>query len=140
MSPDQKIQVQNSFDLLLPVWEEAAGLFYRRLFELDPALRPMFKVPIEQQALKSLNMLRIAVYGLDHMDQLEPALYRLGVRHYEYGVRAEQFATVETALLWTLEHGLEGSCTPEMLQAWQALFAMMSGAMLKGSACLQHQD
>jgi hypothetical protein len=42
MSPEEIQLVRTSFKLVLPIAGDAATLFYGRLFELDPSLRPMF--------------------------------------------------------------------------------------------------
>ena len=127
---DQKITVQDSFRLLENFWGEAAALFYRRLFELDPTLRPLFKVSIHEQEKKFMDMLRIMVFGLDYPDQLIPALQLLGERHASYGVQPENYGTVETALLWMLDQGLEDQFTPEMKAAWEAVYTRLVEIML----------
>ena len=130
ITPEQKKNVQDSFELLENVWVEAAALFYRRLFELDPSLRPLFKVAISEQQRKFMDMLRIMVYGLDYPEQLIPALQLLGARHHTYNVKPEHYRTVETALLWMLEQGLEDQFTPELKTGWQAIYNMMAKVML----------
>ena len=42
MNSTQIELVQNSFKSVLPISDQAAELFYGRLFELDPAIRDMF--------------------------------------------------------------------------------------------------
>jgi hemoglobin-like flavoprotein len=42
MNPRQKELVQSSFAKVAPIADQAADLFYNRLFEIDPSLRPMF--------------------------------------------------------------------------------------------------
>lgn len=130
ITPTQKATIQTSFKLLENVWGEAAALFYRRLFELDPALRPLFKVAISEQERKFMDMLRIMVFGLDYPDQLIPALQLLGERHTAYGVQTAHYRTVETALLWMLEQGLEDQFTPEMKAAWELVYARLVEIML----------
>ena len=39
----QKTLVQESFATIAPIADDAAALFYRRLFELDPSLEHMFR-------------------------------------------------------------------------------------------------
>ena len=39
----QKTLVQGSFATVAPIADDAAALFYRRLFEIDSALQPMFR-------------------------------------------------------------------------------------------------
>ncbi len=42
MTPDQIAWVQSSFAQVVPIADQAAVLFYDRLFHLDPAVRPLF--------------------------------------------------------------------------------------------------
>src|SRR5215216_3413568 len=98
--------VQGSFGLVEPIADTAAGLFYGRLFELDPTLRPLFKRDITEQGRMLMQMIAIAVRSLDHVDTVVPAVKALGQRHVGYGVQPAHYDTVGAALLWTLEQGL----------------------------------
>ena len=69
MNNEQKALVQQSFEIVLTIEEAAAGLFYGRLFELDPSLRPMFKGDIKAQGKKLMATLKFAVVGLNRLDQ-----------------------------------------------------------------------
>jgi hemoglobin-like flavoprotein len=129
MNTVQKTLVQTSFAQVQPIAETAAALFYRRLFELDPTLRPLFKGDLEQQGRKLMDMLRLAVKGLDRMEALLPALATLGIRHASYGVNERDYETVGKALLWTLEQGLGPSFTPEIREAWTALYRLVADTM-----------
>ena len=74
----QKALVQTSFAQVRPIADAAAALFYRRLFELDPTLRPLFKGDLKEQGSKLMDMLTLAVKGLDRPEALLPALAALG--------------------------------------------------------------
>ena len=112
----------------------AAALFYRRLFELDPTLRPLFKGDLKEQGRKLMDMLRMAVKGLDRPEALLPALAALGRRHAGYGVNERDYETVGEALIWTLEQGLGPSFTPEIREAWTALYKLVADTM--SAACV----
>jgi hemoglobin-like flavoprotein len=129
MNTVQKTLVQTSFAQVQPIAETAAALFYRRLFELDPTLRPLFKGDLEEQGRKLMDMLRFAVKGLDRMEALLPALATLGVRHASYGVKERDYETGGEALLWTLEQGLGPGFTPEIREAWTALYRLVADTM-----------
>ncbi len=137
MVEEQKKLVQTTFRELLPCSQVAAELFYKRLFDLDPQLRSMFKVSLKQQESKLMDMLQLAMYGLDYMEQLIPALQRLGERHLVYGVKPEHYETAGTALLWMLEQALEDNFTPEIKAAWQTLYALLADTMLEAAAALE---
>ena len=118
LKPGQKKLVQESFAAVAPNAEAAADLFYGRLFELDPSLRPLFKGDMKKQGRKLMAMLKTAVRGLDNLDKLVPAVQDLGRRHATYGVKPAHYDTVGAALLWTLEQGLKGGFTPDVKAAW----------------------
>ena len=81
-----------------------------------------------------MQMLGIAVIGLDRLDQLLPALRGLGERHSGYGVTEEHYETVACALLWTLEQGLGEAFTLEVESAWISVYAMLANEMKAGAA------
>jgi hemoglobin-like flavoprotein len=125
----QKVLVQESFAAVMPIADAAAALFYRRLFELDPSLERMFKGDMKEQRKKLMQMLTAAVKGLDRLDQLVPVVEDLGRRHAGYGVADAHYDTVGEALLWTLEKGLGNAFTPEVKDAWIAVYGLLAGTM-----------
>jgi hemoglobin-like flavoprotein len=133
MNTSQKALVQTSFAQVQPIADAAAALFYRRLFELDPTLRPLFKGDMEEQGRKLMEMLGLAVKGLDRPEALLPALAALGRRHAGYGVNEHNYETVGAALLWTLEQGLGPSFTPDIREAWAALYRFVADTMREGA-------
>jgi hemoglobin-like flavoprotein len=81
-----------------------------------------------------MGLLREAVQGLDRLDQLVPDVRALGRRHAGYGVEDRHYATVASALLWTLERGLGAAFTPETRAAWTAAYALLATVMQEGAA------
>ena len=129
----QKTLVQDTFASIAPSSHDTAVLFYRRLFELDPPLERLFLSDMAQQRKKLMQMLAAAVNGLDRLDQLIPVVEDLGRRHVAYGVREEHYDTVGAALLWTLRKGLGDAFTPEVEDAWTAVYGLLASTM-KGAA------
>ena len=134
MTSAEKLLVQTTFAKVAPIADTAALLFYGRLFEIDPTLRSLFKGDMVEQGRKLMQMIGVAVNGLDRLDQLVPAVQQLGVRHATYGVKDEHYATVATALLWTLEQGLGADFTPEAKDAWTAAYTVLAGTMREAAA------
>jgi hemoglobin-like flavoprotein len=129
VTPDQKILVQESFEQVVPIAEAAAELFYNRLLELDPTLRPLFHGDMREQERKLMQVLTVAVRGLDHLDEIVPAVQALGRRHVAYGVQPKDLDTAGVALLWTLEQGLGDAFTPAVREAWAAVYGLLAGVM-----------
>ena len=134
MNRTQIALVQASWQQVLPIRQQAATLFYGRLFSLDPALRALFHSPIAQQGAKLMNMIDAAVGSLDRLDQLVPIVHALGARHRDYGVLEPHYETVGAALLWTLEQGLGEAFTAEVREAWIVVYSTLAAAMLEGAA------
>ena len=134
MTPDQKQLVRDNFAKVAPIAPTAAELFYGRLFELDPGLRPLFKGDMKEQGRKLMAMIATAVAGLDKLDTIVPAVRALGKRHAGYGVIDAQYDTVAAALLWTLEQGLGPDFTPATKEAWTACYTLLAGQMKEAAA------
>jgi hemoglobin-like flavoprotein len=134
MTPDQITLIQATFEQVLPIADVAAALFYNRLFELDPSLRPMFTGDMREQGRKLMSMIRMVVVGLRRLDQLVPSIQELGRRHVRYGVADEHYDTVGAALLWTLGQGLGEMFTPEAEAAWAAAYGILAGTMKDAAA------
>ncbi len=126
--------VQASFRMIQPVAPEVARAFYNRLFELDPSLRAMFRGDIEEQGRKLMQMLAYAIGSLRRLDEIVPAVEDLGRRHAQYGVRDEHYVKVAAALLWTLTRCLGPAFTPQMCEAWIAVYGAVAAAMKRGAA------
>lgn len=129
MTTDQVALVQSTWEQVVPIAETAAGLFYGKLFELDPALKPLFKGDIREQGKKLMQMITVAVRGLGNLGALVPAVQELGRRHVGYGVQRHHYDTVGTALLWTLEQGLGPAFTPETRAAWAEVYGVLATTM-----------
>jgi hemoglobin-like flavoprotein len=129
MTPIQKSLVQKTFALVVPIADDAAALFYGRLFELDPGLRALFKVDMREQGRKLMQMIGLAVSKLDALDELVPVVEALGRRHAGYGVKESDYDTVGSALLWTLEQGLGPAFTPDVKAAWAAVYQVLASTM-----------
>ena len=129
LTETQKALVQESFGAVAPIADDAAALFYRRLFELDPSLRQMFPGDMSEQRKKLMQMITAAVKGLDRLDHLVPVVQDLGRRHGRYGVSDEHYDTVGAALIWTLEKGLGAAFTPETRAAWASVYTLLATTM-----------
>jgi hemoglobin-like flavoprotein len=134
MNNQQVVLVQSSFAKVTPIAETAADLFYKRLFELDPALKPLFKGDIKEQGKKLMQVIGFAVSSLNDPKALLPAVQDLGRRHGKYGVKDKDYDTVASALLWTLEKGLGDAFTPDVRAAWTETYVLLAGTMKKAAA------
>jgi hemoglobin-like flavoprotein len=132
MNKKQIQLVQESFEQVKPIAGVAADLFYDRLFELDANLRPLFKSDLSEQKHSLMTTLSFAVAGLNRPDTILSAVRQLGARHTGYGVQAHHYQTVGAALLWTLAQGLGEQFTPDVEEAWTAVYTLLAQTMQEG--------
>jgi len=99
MTPTQVALVQGSWKRVTPIAEQAAELLYGRLFELE------------------------------RLESLVPVVQGLGRRHAGDGVEDRHYATVEAALMWTLEKGLGVAFSTEVEEAWRTAYAVLATTM-----------
>lgn len=130
MNPAQINLVQESFAKVAPISEQAATLFYDRLFEIAPAVKVMFPADMTEQRRKLMATLAVVVNGLSNLDSVLPAASALAKRHVSYGARPEHYPVVGGALLWTLEKGLGEAWTADVADAWTAAYGTLSGYMI----------
>jgi hemoglobin-like flavoprotein len=130
MTPDQVKLVQQSFSKVAPISDQAAILFYDRLFEIAPQVKPMFPADMTEQRRKLMMMLAAVVGGLNDLPSILPAASALAKRHIAYGAKAEHYPVVGAALLWTLEKGLGEAWTPDVANAWTTAYGTLSGFMI----------
>jgi hemoglobin-like flavoprotein len=134
MTLEQVNLVKESFWKILPIAGVAADLFYDRLFEIAPEVRPLFPDDLVAQKKKLMAMLAVAVTNLHQVDKIASAVEDLGRRHVAYGVTAKHFEPVGAALLWTLEEGLGAEFTPPVKAAWTEAYKTLAGVMKKVAA------
>jgi len=131
MTPNDIALVQSSFRKIAPIADQAAALFYARLFELDPALRAKFPGDIQEQGARLMAMVAKVVSSLERLETLVPTIRELGVRHGTYGVVQEHYATVGAALVWTLQKGLGPEFTPAVSAAWTTIYSLLANTMVE---------
>lgn len=133
MTPEQVYLIRKSFAELTRHDHVAALVFYRRLFEIDPSLRPMFTGNIEEQATKLTDMLGVLIAMIERPVGLDLELRAMGARHAGYGVKDQHYATVGRALLDMLAEVLDGKYTPAVQEAWETLYAVVEAKMKEGA-------
>ncbi|WP_076862579.1 globin family protein [Bradyrhizobium mercantei] len=125
MTPDQVKLVQ-----VAPISEQAAVIFYDRLFEVAPAVKAMFPSDMAEQRKKLIATLAVVVNGLSNLSSVLPAASALAKRHVNYGAKPAHYPVVGGALLWTLEKGLGEAWTPDVAAAWTTAYGTLSGYMI----------
>jgi len=130
MNPSTIDNVQRTFNIIAPIADDAAALFYSKLFELDPSLKSMFKSDMTDQRKKLMQILGVAVSSLNNLDAIVPAVQDLGRRHVQYGVRPQHYNTVAEAISWMLAQTLGATFTAEIKQSWTEVYTVLADTMI----------
>lgn len=133
MTPQHIQLIRSSFALVSPIAPAVASLFYEQLFIADPSLRRLFKIDIQGQGARLMDMIGVAVGLLDRPQTLLPVLRQLGTRHVDYGVQVAHYAIVGRALINTLQLGLGDAFDSDTRAAWLAMYALVSATMIEGA-------
>lgn len=130
MNPSTIDNVQRTFNIIAPISDDAAALFYSKLFELDPSLKSMFSGDMAEQGKKLMKILGVAVSSLNNLEAIVPAVQDLGRRHVKYGVRPQHYNTVAEAILWMLAQTLGATFTPAIKQSWTEVYTVLAETMI----------
>lgn len=130
MTPRDIALVRSSFAKVAPVQDQVPDIFYARLFELAPSVRPLFRGDMGEQGRKLIQSLALVVGSLDRLDEILPAIEELARRHVGYGAEPDHYPVVGAALLDTLEQGLGEDFTDEVREAWATAYGALSAAMI----------
>jgi hemoglobin-like flavoprotein len=135
MTPEQKDILRDTWHSVAPIADQAAQLFYGRLFEIDPATQPLFaRTNMPEQRAKLMEAIGLVIEKLDELELLVPTIEALGRRHAGYGVTDAHYFSVGAALLWTLEQGLGEAWTPEAAEAWSEAYTLLADTMRRAAA------
>lgn len=126
VSLEQQAIISRTFRVISQRADETAALFYGRLFELDPTLKPLFKGDMKAQGQKLIQVISVAVASLNVPMSFVPAIRALGQRHIHYGAQPHHYDTVGEALLWALAEVLGDDFTPEARDAWATIYTMLA--------------
>jgi hemoglobin-like flavoprotein len=137
LTENQKKLVRTSITRAERMAEVVGLTFYKRLFELDPKLRPLFQHNIQEQSKKLMATLKMVVDGLDYSQELVASIRSLGRRHVQYGVKEEHYDAVGEALLWALDEALGSDFTPEARKAWLTVYTWLAATMKEAAAEVQ---
>ncbi|CAJ1338686.1 unnamed protein product [Effrenium voratum] len=133
------------------------GLFYKKFFKMEPSAKALFPIevrlrykdwdtdeeegedPTDSPALRKLwakfiTVVGSAVAGIQDTGKLVPMLQQLGMRHVNYGLKAEYFNLAGKILIEVLAEWLGDSFTKEVENAWSMVAGFMVATMYGGYA------
>lgn len=144
LSDAEKQAIRESWQLVLPVVETAADLFYRRLAEQHPALRPRSQDQLVAQRKEFVTTFNFVVRGLGWEtaewrsdapddDDLFLGMLALGQRGSRLARLIEHhYSATGDTLLWTLTYALGKRFDAKARAAWMRLYTLLAIALRLG--------
>jgi hemoglobin-like flavoprotein len=127
--------LETSFDLIAPRGDELVDVFYARLFDAAPAVKPLFAATdLRRQKAMLLAALVLLRKSLRDLDAIVPKLRELGARHVRYGAEPAHYPVVGQVLIASMAEVAGAAWRPEYERAWAAAFDVVAGAMLEGAS------
>jgi hemoglobin-like flavoprotein len=133
MTPEQADVIRRSFDAIWPVRRKFASLFYRRFFELAPDAQRLFPSDMERQYLKLMDMIAAIVGALDKRELFQSIISHTGRQHARFGVSPSHLVAFGDALIWSLGQQFGAAFTPELREAWIALYDAVRNEMIRSA-------
>ena len=113
-----------------PIRRNLAVKFYDRFFEACPDARRLFPNDMEKLHLKLMDTIAALVGTLDNHTLFQSIIGHTALQHARFGVTSSQLSAFGDALISSLEQQFGSAFTPELKQAWIALYAAMQTEML----------
>ena len=123
--------VKSTWSQVIVYRDKVGSLFYSKLFELAPQVKPLFKSDPLEQSRKLTGMITVVVTKLDKLDEILPEVRALAIRHNKYGTQPSHFDIVGKALIWTLSQAFEDKWTLQMQSAWTKIYTLLANAMIQ---------
>ena len=125
--------IRESYALVEPDAEEMAQFFYGMLFAIAPATRELFAANMEVQRSRLLRALVHVVQMVDRPDDLVPFLRQLGRDHRKFGVLAQHYEAVGSALLSALKRFSGPAWTRQVEKAWTDAYSLIARTMVEAA-------
>jgi NAD(P)H-flavin reductase/hemoglobin-like flavoprotein len=121
--------IRESYAQVQPRSEEVIRFFYAMLFAIAPATRELFAANMEVQRSRFSRALTHIVQHVDRPEELVPFLRQLGRDHRKFGVLAQHYDAMGTALVTALKQYAGSVWTPEVEKAWLDAYGLIAKTM-----------
>lgn len=122
LTDKQKQLISETYVIVSRRAYSTAEIFYERLFTVAPSLKGMFKTDMVEMRHKFIGQIGDVVKAMEQGKDATQALQALGQRHIRYGVQPHYYQVFGEAFLWALEQVIGDRFTPEVREAWAALY------------------
>jgi NAD(P)H-flavin reductase/hemoglobin-like flavoprotein len=126
--------IRESYAQIQPRAQDVTQFFYAMLFAIAPATRELFAANMEVQRSRFLRSLVHVIQNIDRPDELVPFLRQLGHDHRKFGVLAQHYDAMGTALVTALKQYSGPNWTPPVEKAWRDAYGLIAKTMREAAA------
>jgi len=100
--------------------------FYKRLFDISPLSKNLFKNDMSAQGKMLVKVISMALASAGDTAVFVDTLQKLARRHFKYNVKAVEYGLVGEVLLWSLNLVIgENEYTTDMNDSWVRVYNLM---------------
>jgi nitric oxide dioxygenase len=144
MKPESVQIIKSTLPVLQQHGEDLTRLFYQRMFENNPEVKPYFnqahqQIGSQQRALASA----ICAYAqhIDNPQALAGAVELIAQKHASLGIKAEHYPIVGANLLASIRELLGDAATEDIIEAWaEAYMALADIFINREQAIYEHHE
>lgn len=126
-------RLRESWDAAAEYGVQLPLFFYSTLFLNNPEVREMFPPSMAGQRDKLVAALGSVVANIEQLDAVVPIVQQLGRDHRKFGVVADHYPAVGSALLTTLQHFLADNWTPSLAADWEEAYGIVAKVMIEAA-------
>ncbi|TRY96262.1 hypothetical protein DNTS_013758 [Danionella cerebrum] len=146
LSPNQIQLIKESWRVIEEDIARVGIIMFVRLFETHPECKDVFFLfrdvedlerlrtsrELRAHGLRVMSFIEKSVSRLDQLQRLHTLALDLGRSHYRYNAPPKYFGYVGAEFICAVQPILQDKWTPEVEQAWKALFAYVTWTMTQG--------
>jgi hemoglobin-like flavoprotein len=111
--------------------------FYRRLFDVHPACRPLFSTGLVSQGKFLVKMVSLSLACITHREKFTKAMEDLAMRHCERGVRGVEYGIVGDVLFYSLQKVTGSAFTLQVEDSWKRIYSAMLAIIVP--LCIEYE-
>ncbi len=126
-------RLQTSLNAIKGQGPVLAAVFYRKLFDRYPGVRPLFPVEMAGQEKKLFESLVVVVDHLREPQRVVAILRELGRKHAQYGAKPEHYPAVCAALVEAMAEAAGPTWSAQLQSEWTQALQLVSTIMIQGA-------
>lgn len=122
--------IRTSWEVMATSGMENMMMFYDKLFEIAPQVRPMFPEDLTKQSEKLAYTITYVVSNIDRLEEIKESIEDLGRIHNKLEIPADYYPPVKEALIWTIQQKMGGEYSDSIGKSWDTALDMLANIMI----------